>query len=81
MFARIIVGILIGLAAGYLVNGKVSVSAKTLQILQIFAGIVAVAFIASSFMFSVGYGVLAVLEVAGGYFLYTSVIQPKLGKR
>lgn len=80
MFTRIIIGILIGLAAGYVVNGKVAASPKTVQILQIFAGIVAVAFIASSFMFGPLHGVLAVAEIAGGYFLYTQVIQPKTRK-
>lgn len=78
MFARLVVGVLIGLAAGFVLNGKLSVTPKTLQILQIFAGIVAVAFIASSFMFGAMYGVLAVLEIVGGYFLYTKFIQPSV---
>ncbi|MDZ5603791.1 hypothetical protein SJI00_13490 [Pseudomonas sp. RP23018S] len=80
MFTRIIIGVLIGLAAGYAVNGKVAASPKTVQMLQIFAGIVAVAFIASSFMFGPVMGVFAAIEVAGGYFLYTQVIKPKMDK-
>lgn len=74
MLARLIVGILIGLAAGLVANGKLPVAAKTLQILQIFVGIVAIAFIASGFMLGVFQGVLAVAEVAGGYFAYGKLI-------
>jgi Ca2+/Na+ antiporter len=80
MFARIIVGILIGLAAGLFLSGKVSLEAKTLQIIQVFVGIVAIGFIASSFMFGAVYGVLAVVEIAGGYFAYTKLFQGEATK-
>lgn len=75
MFARIIVGVLIGLAAGLFLHGKFSLDEKTLKIIQIFVGIVAIGFIASSFMFGAVYGVLAVAEIAGGYFAYTKLFQ------
>ncbi|MDN3223887.1 hypothetical protein [Pseudomonas nunensis] len=75
MFARIIVGVLIGLAAGLFLHGKFSLEDKTLKIIQVFVGIVAIGFIASSFMFGAVYGVLAVAEIAGGYFAYTKLFQ------
>jgi hypothetical protein len=73
MFARIIVGILIGLAAGLIFNGKLSLEAKTLQILQGFIAVIATAFIAASFMFGAVFGVMAIAELAGGYFAYTKL--------
>nr|BFD42483.1 hypothetical protein FFPRI1PSEUD_39820 [Pseudomonas sp. FFPRI_1] len=75
MFARIIVGVLIGLAAGLILSGKLSLDEKTQQIVQWFVGVVAIGFIASSFMFGALYGVLAVVEIAGGYFAYTKLFQ------
>ena len=73
MFARIVVGVLIGLAAGLFLSGKFSLDAKTLQIIQVFIAIVAIGFIAASFMFGAVFGVLAVAEIAAGYFAYTKL--------
>lgn len=73
MFARIIVGILIGLAAGLIFSGKLSLEVKTLQILQGFIAVIATAFIAASFMFGAVFGVMAVAEIAGGYFAYVKL--------
>jgi hypothetical protein len=75
MFARIIVGVLIGLAAGLFLSGKFTFEEKTHQIIKVFIAIVAIAFIASSFMFGAMFGVLAVIEIAGGYFAYTKLAQ------
>ena len=73
MFARIIVGLLIGLAAGLIFNGKLSLEAKTLQILQGFVAVIATAFIAASFMLGAVFGVMAIAELAGGYFAYVKL--------
>ncbi|NWE75149.1 hypothetical protein [Pseudomonas yamanorum] len=75
MFARIVVGVLIGLAAAFVFNSKFSVDAKTLQILQGFVAVVAIGFIAASFMFGAVFGLMAVGEIAIGYFAYTKVFQ------
>lgn len=75
MFARIVVGVLIGLAAAFVFNGKLSVDAKTLQILQGFVAVVAIGFIAASFMFGAVFGVMAVGEIAIGFFAYTKLFQ------
>ena len=73
MFARIIVGILIGLAAGLIFSGKLSLEAKTLQILRGFIAVIATALIAASFMFGAVFGVMAIAELAGGYFAYVKL--------
>lgn len=73
MFARIIVGILIGLAAGLIFSGRLSLEAKTLQALQGFIAVIAIAFIAASFMFGAVFGVMAIAELAGGYFAYAKL--------
>lgn len=75
MFARIVVGILIGLAAGLFLKGKFSVEEKTLQIIQGFIGVVAIGFIAASFMASTVFGVMAIAEIALGYSVYTKLFQ------
>ncbi|MHD0644964.1 hypothetical protein ACYPKM_05015 [Pseudomonas aeruginosa] len=75
MLARIIVGVLIGVAAGVFMNWKRPMEPKTLKIIQVFIGIVAIGFIASSFMFGAIYGLMAVGEIAIGYFVYTGVIE------
>ncbi|WP_042955540.1 hypothetical protein [Pseudomonas sp. G5(2012)] len=75
MFARIIVGVVIGLAAGWFLSGKFSLEEKTLQIIQGFIAIVAIGFIASSFIFGAKFGVMAVAEIAIGYFAFTKLFQ------
>jgi hypothetical protein len=75
MFARIIVGVLIGVAAAFVLNGKLSIDPKTLQILQGFIGVIAIGFIGASFMFGAVFGVMAVAEIAIGYFAYTKLFQ------
>jgi flagellar biosynthesis protein FliQ len=80
MFARIIVGVVIGLAAGFFLSGKFSLEEKTLQIIQGFVGIVAIGFIAASFMFGAVFGVMAVAEIAVGYFAYTKLFQGSAAK-
>jgi hypothetical protein len=75
MFARIIVGVLIGVAAAFVFNGRLSIDPKTLQILQGFVGVIAIGFIAASFMFGAVFGLMAVGEIAIGYFAYTKLFQ------
>lgn len=77
MFARIVVGVLIGLAAGLVESGRLPLAAKTLQILQVLLFVAAIAFVASSFMFGAVYGVMAIVEIAAGYFGYTKVFKTK----
>ena len=74
MFARIVVGVLIGLAAGLFLSGKFSLDGKTLQIIQGFIAIVAIGFIAASFMFGAVFGVIAVAELAIGYFVFVKFL-------
>ncbi|MWK59793.1 hypothetical protein GO594_27725 [Pseudomonas otitidis] len=70
MFARIVVGILIGVAAGFFVNRRLPIAAQTLKIIHIFIAVIAMAFIAASFKFGAVFGVIAVAEIACGYFAY-----------
>ena len=80
MLARIVVGVLIGLAAGLFLSGKFSLDGNTLQIIQVFIAIVAIGFIAASFMFGAVFGVLAVAEIAAGYFAYTKLFSGRAAK-
>ena len=75
MFARIIVGVLIGVAAALVLNGRLSIDPKTLQVLQGFVGVIAIGFIAASFMFGAVFGLMAAGEIAIGYFAYTKLFQ------
>lgn len=75
MFARIIVGVLIGVAAAFVLSGRLSIDPKTLQILQGFVGVIAIGFIAASFMFGAVFGLMAAGEIAIGYFGYTKLFQ------
>ncbi|HEJ5942445.1 hypothetical protein ACPTK4_15605 [Pseudomonas aeruginosa] len=68
MFARIVVGVLIGVVAGIFINSKLPIEPKTMQMIQIFIAVIAIAFIAASFKFGAIYGVMAIAEIAGGYF-------------
>lgn len=74
MFARIVVGVLIGLAAGLFLSGKFSLDGKALQIIQGFIAVVAIGFIAASFMFGAVFGVMAVAEIAIGYFVFVKFL-------
>jgi len=75
MFARIVVGLLIGLAAGLVLSGKISLDPKTLQVVQGLLAVAAIGFTAASFMFGAVFGLMAIAEIAIGYFTYVKVFQ------
>lgn len=73
MFARIIVGIIIGLVSGFVLNGKFENKDNVKNIALVFLALVIIAFIGSSFMFGAVYGAMAVGEIALGYYFSSSV--------
>lgn len=73
MLERIVVGIVIGLIAGFLLSIKFDESSNTKNIAIGFMALVVIAFIGSSFMFGAGYGAMAVGEIALGYWISSSV--------
>ena len=77
MFARIVVGILIGLVAGLVEALGPSWSKKWQRISEGLLFLVGLAFIGSSFMFGAIYGVIAIAEIAIGYYTYGKIFGPK----
>ncbi|WLG49090.1 hypothetical protein [Pseudomonas sp. FP1742] len=75
MLARIVVGVLIGFVAGLVEAGKLPVSPKSLQVLEVLLFLVGGAFVVSSFMFGAIFGVMAIAEIAAGYYAYTKVFR------
>lgn len=73
MFARIVVGVLIGFVAGVVEAIGPSLSPKGRNISEALIFLLGLGFIISSFMFGAIYGVMAVVEIAGGYYVVTKI--------
>ena len=73
MLQRIIVGILIGLVIGFFLSGKLRVENKTKNLILAFSALVVISFVGASFMFGALYGVMAVGEIALGYWLSVKI--------
>jgi NhaP-type Na+/H+ or K+/H+ antiporter len=70
MFARIVVGIVIGLVAGLIEAGSLSLTKRQNQIAEALAFIVGAGFIGASFVFGAVYGVMAIAEIAAGFYAF-----------
>jgi NhaP-type Na+/H+ or K+/H+ antiporter len=77
MFARIVVGLLIGVVAGFVEASGPAWSAKWQRISEALLFLVGLAFIGSSFMFGAIYGVMAIAEIAVGFYAYGKVFRSK----
>jgi hypothetical protein len=77
MFARIVVGLLIGVVAGFVEACGPSWATKWLRISEALLFLVGVAFVGSSFMFGAIYGVMAIAEIAVGFYAYGKVFRPE----
>jgi len=72
MLERIIIGVVIGLAAGFFLSGKFKNEHRNIVIG--FMLLIIVAFVGSSFMFGAVYGAMAVGEIALGYWLSSTML-------
>lgn len=70
MFARIVVGILIGFVGGFIKSCGGRLSDNAQQALEALLFLSGLAFIISSFMFGAIYGAMAIAEIAGGYYAF-----------
>ncbi|EKT4472989.1 hypothetical protein QEM11_003892 [Pseudomonas putida] len=77
MFARIVAGLLIGLVAGIVEALGPSLSTKWRTVSEALIFLLGLGFVISSFMFGAVYGVMAVAEIAGGYFVFTKIASVK----
>lgn len=75
MFERIIIGIIIGLIAGFLLPSKIEVRSDAKNIALGFMALIVIAFIGSSLMFGAVYGVMAIGEIIFGYWLSSSILR------
>jgi len=77
MFVKIAVGILIGFLAGFVEDLGPSRSKRAQTIFEVLIFLVGLAFLASSFMVSAFYGVLAIAEIGVGFCAYGAVFRPR----
>lgn len=77
MFERIIAGVLIGLAAGFVLTKQSDADSSVKNVVLSFIAIISLAFISSSFMFGAVYGGMAIAEIALGYWLSNSIRRQK----
>lgn len=74
MLERIIVGIVIGLAAGFVLSKNSKERSSTRSTILAFIALVVIAFVGSSFMFGAIYGAMAVGEIAVGYWIASQFV-------
>jgi len=67
MFERIIIGIIIGFISGFVFNDN-SADSNNKKLIQGFLSLIIVAFIVSSFMFGAVFGLMAIGEIALGFW-------------
>lgn len=77
MFAKIVVGILIGFVGGFVEARGPSWTKKSEIISEALLFLVGLAFIVSSFMFGAIYGVMAIAEITVGFYAYGKVFRVK----
>jgi uncharacterized membrane protein YeaQ/YmgE (transglycosylase-associated protein family) len=71
---RIIVGIIIGFVAGIALSRNYEQKENVQNVVLGFICLVVLAFVGSSFMFGAIYGVMAIGEIAIGYWISNSVL-------
>lgn len=77
MFARIVVGILIGIVTGFVDSLGPSWSKRWQRISGGLLFLTCLAFVVSSFMFGAVYGVMAIAEIAIGFYAYGKIFGSK----
>ena len=75
MFAKIVLGILIGFVGGFVEDRGPSWTKKTEIISEVLLFFVGLSFLISSFMFGVIYGVMAIVELTAGVYAYRKVFR------
>ncbi len=74
MLGKIIVGIIIGFASGwYLVKSDAENGLSGVALIVI--AVISIAFIGSSFGYGVAYGLMAIVEIATGFFIASRVFK------
>ena len=77
MFARVVIGLLIGLVAGFVEALGPSLSKRWQNISEVLISLLGLAFVVSSFMFGVIYGVMAIAEITIGFYAYSKAFRSK----
>lgn len=80
MFARIVVGILIGLVAGFVEARVLPLSQSTQSMTQGLLVLIGLAFVVSSFMFGAIFGVMAIVEIVAGYHVSSALFNSQNAK-
>lgn len=75
MFAKIVVGILIGFLGGFLEARGSSWRKKTEIISEVLLFLVGLAFLLSSFTFGLVYGFMAIAELTVGFYVYRKIFR------
>jgi ABC-type antimicrobial peptide transport system permease subunit len=73
MLGRIIVGLVIGMFAGFVLSSDSTLLRDKRNLMLAFLALIIIAFIGSSFMFGALYGVMAIGEVALGHWLIRKI--------
>lgn len=74
MFERIVVGLIIGFVSAFAFKDTAENSdQQNTNVFQIFMGLVALAFIGSSFMFGAVFGLMAIAEIAIGFWVAKNI--------
>ncbi|WP_025856107.1 hypothetical protein [Pseudomonas sp. CHM02] len=79
MFAKIVVGILIGFVVGFVDSKGPFWTKRAETILQVLILLVGLSFLASSFIAGVIYGVMAIAEIGLGFCAYGIVFRARRG--
>jgi len=77
MFAKIVIGILIGFVGGFVEARGPSWKKKIEIISEVLLFLVGLSFLISSFMFGAIYGVMAIVELTVGFYAYGKVFRTK----
>lgn len=77
MFARIVVGLLIGFVTGIVQALGPSLSMKWRTISEVLIFLLCLGFFISSCMSGAVYGVMAVAEIAGGFYAFSKIASVK----
>lgn len=75
MIERIVFGVIIGFVSGFAF--KIEAKNQNIKIFQGFLGLIIVAFISSSFVFGVIFGIMAICEIAFGFWVSNIVADKK----
>lgn len=78
MVGRILIGVLIGLVAGFLMSKKgIQEKENSSNAIHIFLTIIAIAFIGSSFMYGAIFGLMAIGEIIFGFVVVSGLLSKR----